>query len=338
MKIVNELFGGIIKTSVGYATVDIKELMFNKDAYKYTDEELAEIEIRTDARNKLRESEIKSDINVDQFNDESKDIDDQKLNDPIYNNDHDNDTLGDDDEKASLLNDNDTKDESDTDGVKKIKGVDYCEYHLLQKNAYDLTEILPEFMKTRRIYDNELEECIKIRPFIQIPFFSTRKKPVGYFKGLISFTNDKKNAAQMSDNPYLKGILGKNEDLFLRLYVLDGVLSYADDDCDPYLVVKIGKHKFDTRSDHLIKTKDVDFYKGFELPIKLPGPSKLIIEVWDYDGIGDDFIGSTTIDIEDRYFSPNWRDYGTLIDTKKPDKPVEERTFGHQKVMYHKEN
>ena len=32
------------------------------------------------------------------------------------------------------------------------------------------------------------------------------------------------------------------------------------------------------------------------------------IEVWDYDGIGDDYIGRTTIDIEDRWYNKIWRD------------------------------
>jgi len=51
----------------------------------------------------------------------------------------------------------------------------------------------------------------------------------------------------------------------------------------------------------------------------LPGPSQLEIEVWDYDGIGDDLVGKTTIDIEDRWFSKDWR--------RLPLKPLEERTL-----------
>ena len=41
--------------------------------------------------------------------------------------------------------------------------------------------------------------------------------------------------------------------------------------------------------------------------------------MWDYDGVGDDLIGTTDIDIEDRWFSKSWR----LIDKK----PLERRTL-----------
>ena len=43
------------------------------------------------------------------------------------------------------------------------------------------------------------------------------------------------------------------------------------------------------------------------------------IEVWDWDGIGDDLIGRTTMDIEDRWYSTNWRELEV--------KPVETRSL-----------
>lgn len=40
----------------------------------------------------------------------------------------------------------------------------------------------------------------------------------------------------------------------------------------------------------------------------LPGTGKLLIEVMDYDPLfPDDFIGKTEIDIESRFFDPNWQ-------------------------------
>jgi hypothetical protein len=41
--------------------------------------------------------------------------------------------------------------------------------------------------------------------------------------------------------------------------------------------------------------------------VKIPGDALVEISVWDWDGIGDDLIGSTTIDIEDRWFTKEWR-------------------------------
>jgi hypothetical protein len=62
------------------------------------------------------------------------------------------------------------------------------------------------------------------------------------------------------------------------------------------------------RNSHKEATLHPDFYQQVaELPLSLPGPSTLEVSVWDYDLIGDDHIGSTFIDLEDRWFSPKWR-------------------------------
>ena len=58
---------------------------------------------------------------------------------------------------------------------------------------------------------------------------------------------------------------------------------------------------------------------------KLPGASKLIIELYDYDYLfPNEFIGSTVIDIEDRFFDKNWK--------KLKHKPVEVRTLLHPDI------
>ena len=44
---------------------------------------------------------------------------------------------------------------------------------------------------------------------------------------------------------------------------------------------------------------------------ELPGTSQLIVDVMDKDTIGsDDLIGSTVIDLEDRWFDQNWQIWG----------------------------
>ena len=56
---------------------------------------------------------------------------------------------------------------------------------------------------------------------------------------------------------------------------------------------------------------NVDFYKMIEMDCELPGTSQLVIDVMDKDTIGyDDLIGSTTIDLEDRWFDSRWQELG----------------------------
>ena len=60
------------------------------------------------------------------------------------------------------------------------------------------------------------------------------------------------------------------------------------------------------------------FYQIAKTSTPFPGTAPLIIEVWDWDTLfGDDLIGKTVIDLEDRYFSSKWR----LL----TDKPIEKR-------------
>jgi len=67
---------------------------------------------------------------------------------------------------------------------------------------------------------------------------------------------------------------------------------------------------------------DPDFYKTFEFDGSFPGCAPLVIKLMDYDDMfGDELIGSTSIDLEDRYFSPEWQSIRQ--------KPIEFRDLYH---------
>ena len=72
---------------------------------------------------------------------------------------------------------------------------------------------------------------------------------------------------------------------------------------DPYLKVKLGgKTIHNDRRSYLAKTLHCDWYKCIPLTVTVPGDGKVRIEVWDHDRFsGDDLIGRTSIDLEDRY-------------------------------------
>jgi hypothetical protein len=67
---------------------------------------------------------------------------------------------------------------------------------------------------------------------------------------------------------------------------------------------------------------DPDFYKTYEFDALFPGSGPLVIKLMDYDDMfGDELIGSTFIDLEDRYFSPEWQSIRQ--------KPIELRDLYH---------
>jgi len=75
-------------------------------------------------------------------------------------------------------------------------------------------------------------------------------------------------------------------------------------------------------------TSDPGLYKCYEVGALLPGPGQLTLEMWQHNALlSDVMIGSTTIDLEDRWFSHRWQALGQANQTTKryAPKPVEMR-------------
>ena len=83
--------------------------------------------------------------------------------------------------------------------------------------------------------------------------------------------------------------------------------------------VEIGKQKVSTRKRAIKENNNPGFFECFEFPVTMPGDAVLHLEVWDWNLIGDEFIGSSAIDIENRHFTPQWRALGC--------KPLESRVL-----------
>ena len=77
---------------------------------------------------------------------------------------------------------------------------------------------------------------------------------------------------------------------------------------DPYLKVHLGKETFNDRKNAVDDVTDVDLYKLIEFNADLPGTSQLVIDVMDKNDFQSDaLIGSTVIDLEDRWFDGRWQ-------------------------------
>ena len=91
----------------------------------------------------------------------------------------------------------------------------------------------------------------------------------------------------------------------IRLYVLQGYnLAGQDDDnlSDPYLVVRLGDRVISTRERHKRDTRNPRFFECFEFQSRLPGVNDILVSVMDHNDIySDELIGSTVIDLEDRW-------------------------------------
>ena len=96
----------------------------------------------------------------------------------------------------------------------------------------------------------------------------------------------------------------------VRCYMISG-FDFASRDqgsaSDPYLELICNDKKFSERSNYQVDEPNPDFYKSYDFPATFPGCGPLIIKAWDYDVVfGDELIGETIVDLEDRFFSNEW--------------------------------
>ena len=168
----------------------------------------------------------------------------------------------------------------------------------------------------------------------------------GRFKGVIRVTEKKKmeeykkavEKIRSKDNNIIrqlknyekyekltKSILIKHP-VVIRVYILElSDLPSKDltSESDPYIKIYLGdQKKFDEQKNYINNVRNAKWYKYYDIIGEFPGDSTLKIEVWDYDPIfRDEIIGSTLIDLEDRYFNSDW------LEMKY--KPIETRLLLH---------
>jgi Ca2+-dependent lipid-binding protein len=131
--------------------------------------------------------------------------------------------------------------------------------------------------------------------------------------------------AELATEKLIKNQLMQKTETVVELYLLDGFDFSSRDsgsESDPYLVVSCGNFHLNDRSNYQIDQACPEFYKRLQFPAVFPGAQPVVIEAYDYDDLfGDDLIGKTTIDLDDRFFSPNWQ--------AVEEKPIEHRQLHH---------
>ncbi len=123
----------------------------------------------------------------------------------------------------------------------------------------------------------------------------------------------------------IKDLLKKQTDAVVHLYLLSGY-DFASRDIgspsDPYLIVTCGDTEINDRDNYQNDEPNPKFNVRHDFSVSFPGAPPLIIEAYDYDLLfGDDLIGKTSVDLDDRFFNPKWQ----AID----EKPIETRELYH---------
>ena len=70
------------------------------------------------------------------------------------------------------------------------------------------------------------------------------------------------------------------------------------------MLIRLGNKVINEKENYIPKQLNPIFGKCFELDVKFPQESMLVIQVMDWDLVsGDDLIGETKIDLENRYYT-----------------------------------
>jgi Ca2+-dependent lipid-binding protein len=129
----------------------------------------------------------------------------------------------------------------------------------------------------------------------------------------IGHLNITKHLVNLESDETLKRMLMSTTKCIVRIYMINAYDLASRDNgsfSDPYLKVSLGKKTYDERDKYQLDNPNPDFYRYYDFESVFPGCPPLVINMMDFDDIfGDDSIGKTSIDLEDRYFSPEWQSY-----------------------------
>lgn len=111
----------------------------------------------------------------------------------------------------------------------------------------------------------------------------------------------------------------------VHIYMIEGYDLASRDigsESDPYFTITCGTFKFSNRDRYKLDCSNPKWGEHVSFPVTFPGTKPLEIECYDYDDLfGDDLIGTTILDLDDRFFCQNWQ---TL-----EEKPLEQRQLYH---------
>ncbi|XP_056144940.1 fer-1-like protein 6 [Lampris incognitus] len=206
---------------------------------------------------------------------------------------------------------------SQSDGDKKKK-------KQKGKGGQGQSPLLPTKQATLQLYDKELEA--ELGPFDDwVNTFELYKgkaneeegtneeRFVGKFKGRFCLykLDEEEDGDEEQDSGQLKVNRGIPPNapvkVLVRVYIVSASNlhpSDSDGKSDPYIILRLGKTEIKDRDNYIPKQLNPVFGRSFEIQAMFPKESLLSVLIYDYDMVGgDDLIGETHIDLEDRFYS-----------------------------------
>lgn len=124
----------------------------------------------------------------------------------------------------------------------------------------------------------------------------------------------------------IKEALSRKTEAIVHVYLIQGY-EFASRDIgspsDPFILVTCGDQTEGSADDYQEDEPNPRLMCRYDFNVSFPGAPPLVIEAYDYDMLfGNDLIGKTSIDLDDRFFNPKWQ----AID----EKPIETRELYHQ--------
>uniref|UniRef100_A0A8C4ZD49 C2 domain-containing protein n=1 Tax=Gadus morhua TaxID=8049 RepID=A0A8C4ZD49_GADMO len=140
---------------------------------------------------------------------------------------------------------------------------------------------------------------------------SNDQRFVGKFKArffLIKLDQDEEEEEDLGQLRVNRGIPPNGPaKVLIRVYVVSASNLHpadADGKSDPYIVLRLGRKEIKDRENYIPKQLNPVFGRSFEFQAVFPQDSVLSVLIYDYDMVGgDDLIGETRIDLENRFYS-----------------------------------
>ena len=135
-----------------------------------------------------------------------------------------------------------------------------------------------------------------------------------------------RHLCNLESDEIIKRNLISEKRCMIKVYMISAFnLSSRDNgsDSDPYLILECNGKTYNERDNYQLDCSNPEFLKSYSFEGMFPGSTPLKISAMDYDMVfGDDLIGITNVDLEDRYFSIEWNGLGN--------KPIEYREIYHE--------